>query len=76
MSFEAENSLKDTLVVMAEIQRCQAEVRRMQSESAADHEKRMRHVEQTLVEVGDKLNALVDIVDGVIREPPPDPTTN
>ena len=77
MNYEAEiNSLKDTLVVMAEIQRRQAEVQRMQAENAAEHEKRMKHVEQTLAEVGDKLNALVDIVDGVIRKPPPDPTTN
>jgi hypothetical protein len=84
MNFEAEiNSLKDTLVVMAEIQRRQAEVQRMQSEAqrtqaehAAEHQQRMQHIEQTLAEVGDKLNALIDVVDGVIHKPPPDPAVN
>jgi hypothetical protein len=77
MDFETEiNSLKDTLVVMTEIQRRQAQVQRAQAEGMPEHERRMRHIDHTLAEVGDKLNALVDIVDGVIRKPPPDAAAN
>ena len=75
MDFEAEiNGLKDTLVVMAEIQRRQAEVQRTQAEGLATHEKEIAHIRRNLVEATDKLNALIDIVDGVIRKPPPEQT--
>ena len=72
MDFEAEiNSLKDTLVVMAEIQRRQADVQRTQAERVAEHDKWMGRVERNLAEATDKLNALIEIVDGVIRKRPP-----
>ena len=69
MNFEQEfNQLKDTLVVMAEIQRRQAEVQKMQAEGMALHEKRMNHIELTLSEVGDKLNGLIGFMDGYFRK--------
>ena len=56
MDFQKEiNQVKDTLVVMAEIQRRQAEVQKMQAEGMAQHEERMRHIHVTLSEIGDKL---------------------
>ena len=46
MSFEQEIvRLQDTLIVMAEIQRRQAEVRKMQAEGLALHEQRMNHID-------------------------------
>ena len=49
MDFEQEfNRLKDTLVVMAEIQRRRAEVQEMQAEGFALHEQRMNHIELNL----------------------------
>jgi hypothetical protein len=55
MNFEQEiNQLKDTLIVMAEIQRRQAEVQKMQAEGLALHEQRMNHIELNLSEISDK----------------------
>ena len=49
MNFEQEIvRLQDTLVVMAEIQRRQAEVPKMQAEGWALHEQRMTHVDVRL----------------------------
>ena len=83
MDFEAEiNSLKDTLVVMAEIQRRQADVQRTQAERSAEHEreiatheKEIAHIRSNLSEATDKLNALIEIVDGVVRKRPPESST-
>ena len=48
MNFEQEIvRLQDTLVVVAEIQRRQAEVQKMQGEGWALHEQRMAHVLST-----------------------------
>jgi hypothetical protein len=83
MNFEQEiHQLQDTLIVMAEIQRRQAEVRKMQAERtvALDtqiaamtqgmslHEERMNHVELNLAEMTDKLNGLIGFMDGFIRK--------
>jgi hypothetical protein len=69
MNFEQEiNQLKDTLVVMAEIQRRQAEVQKMQAEGMALHEKRMNHIELVLSEATDKLNGLIGFMDGYFRK--------
>jgi len=83
MNFEQEfNQLKDTLVVMAEIQRRQAEVQRMQAENMAKmeqrqaeeersmalHKERMAHIELTLSEITDKLNGLIGFMDGYFRK--------
>ena len=76
MDFEQEISqLKDTLVVMAEIQRRQAAIQKMQAEETtalADsmrvHRQRMEHMEETLSEVGDKLNGLIGFMDNYFRK--------
>ena len=65
MNFEQEMSqLKDTLVVMTEIQRRQADVQKMQSEGLALHEQRMNHVDMRLAEIADKLDGLIGFMDG------------
>ena len=77
MDFEAEiNSLKDTLVVMAEIQRRQADVQLTQAERVAEHDREIAHIRHNLSEATDKLNALIDIVDGVIQKRPPESPAN
>jgi hypothetical protein len=59
MNFEREfNQLKDTLAVVTEVQRRQAEIQKMQAEGMALHEKRMNHIELVLSEATDKLNRL------------------
>jgi hypothetical protein len=76
MDFEQEiNQLKDTLVVMAEIQRRQAEVQKMQAERIVAteegmklHEQRMNHVDLNLSEITDKLNGLIGFMDGYFRK--------
>jgi len=69
MDFEHEiNQLKDTLIVMAEIQRRQAEVQKMQAEGFALHEQRMNHIELNLSEISDKLNGLIGFMDGHFRK--------
>lgn len=75
MNFEQEISqLQDTLVVMAEIQRRQAQVQKTQAEELDAmregyklHEKRMAHIEQNLDEISDKLNGLIGFLDGFTR---------
>lgn len=79
MNFEqAIRQLQDTLIVMAEIQRRQAEVQKTQAEEITGqaqfvkhlregmelHEKRMNHIDLTLAEVGDKLNGLIGFMGG------------
>jgi hypothetical protein len=69
MDFEQEISqLKDTLIVMAEIQRRQAEVQKMQAEGFALHEQRMNHIELNLSEISDKLNGLIGFMNGYFRK--------
>lgn len=82
MDFEKEiASLKDTLVVMAALERRQAEVQKLQAheldsmcellvemrEGMALHEKRMAHIERNLEEATDKLNGLIGFRDGFTR---------
>ena len=69
MEFEQEIvRLKDTLVVMAEIQRRQAEVQKMQAEGWALHEQRMTHVDMRLAEITDKLDGLIGFMNGYFRK--------
>lgn len=69
MSFEQEiNQLKDTLIVMAEIQRRQAEVQKMQAEGLALHEQRMNHIDMRLAEITDKLDGLIGFMNGYFRK--------
>jgi hypothetical protein len=82
MNFEQEIAqIKDTLVVMAEIQRRQASVQKTQAEELDAmhekmikgyelHEKRMAHIEQNLEEITDKLNGLIGFMDGYTRGRP------
>ena len=64
MNFEQEiRQIRDILVIMVEIQRRQAEVQKMQVEGLAHQEERMKHLEMTLAEVGDKLNGLTGLMD-------------
>jgi hypothetical protein len=59
MDFEQEfNQLKDTLAVVTEVQRRQAEVQKMQAEGMALHEKRMNHIALVLSQATHKLNRL------------------
>ncbi len=69
--------LQDTLVVVAEIQRRQAEVQRGQAEErvakeqrAAEHKNAIARIDRNLAEITAKLNALIDIVDKSYRRPP------
>jgi hypothetical protein len=76
MDFEQEISrLQDTLVLMAEIQRRQADVQRVQAERIIAteegmklHEQRMNHIELNLSEIMDKLNGLIGFMDGYFRK--------
>ena len=65
MNFEQEmNQLKDTLIVVSEIQRRQADVWKMQAEGMALHEQRMDHVDLKLAEITDKLDGLTGFMGG------------
>jgi hypothetical protein len=76
MDFEQEISrVQDTLVVMAEIQRLQADLQRIQAERIIAteegmklHEQRMNHIELNLSEITDKLNGLIGFMDGYFRK--------
>ena len=77
MNFEqAIVQIQDTLIVMAEIQRRQAEVQKTQAhfldrlqEGMDLHEKRMKHIDLTLAEIGDKLNGLIGFMGGFFEKP-------
>ena len=59
MNFEQEIArFPDTLMVMAEIQRRQAEVQKMQADGLALHAQRMNHIDVRLAEITDKLDGL------------------
>jgi hypothetical protein len=74
---DAIKELQNTLVVVSEIQRRQAEVQKLQAyeldamrEAYRLHEKRMAHFEQSMNEAGDKLNGLIGYLDGLKRDQP------
>jgi len=73
--------LQNTLVVVSEIQRRQAEVQKLQAydmdalremfrDGMKAHEERMAHFEQSMNEAGDKLNGLIGYLDGLRRDKP------
>jgi hypothetical protein len=65
MSFEQEiDQLKDTLIVVTEMQRRQADGQKMQVYGMALHEQRMNHVDMRLAEITDKLDGLIGFMDG------------
>lgn len=84
MNFEqAIVQIKDTLVVMTEIQRRQAEVQRLQAEETAAqadfvrslrdgmalHDQRMNHIDLRLSEITDKLDGLIGFMGGFFKPP-------
>lgn len=70
MNFEHEiRQLQDTAVVMADIQRRQAAVQKMQAEGMELHEKRMAHIDMRLAEITDKLDGLIGFMGGHFRGP-------
>lgn len=79
MNFEHEiRQLQDTAIVMAEIQRRQAEVQKLQAEyvvsmqeSLRVHQQRMDHVDMRLSEITDKLDGLIGFMGGYFRGPQP-----
>ncbi len=83
MDFEAAIvQLQDTLIVVSEIQRKQAETLRLQAEATAAHHTRMEAIERKheqeavrTAECEAKLNALIEIVDGMIRKRPAEGAT-
>ena len=69
MDFEHEiGQVKDTLIVMAEIQRRQAEVQKMQAEGMALHEQRMNHIDMRLAEITSKLDGLIGFMGGFSKQ--------
>ncbi len=77
MNFEqAILQIQDTLIVMAELQRRQAEVQKTQAQfidqlrdGLVGHEKRMEHIDLRLSEISDKLDGLIGFMDGFFRRP-------
>lgn len=68
MNFEQEiRQLQDTVVVMAEIQRRQAAVQKLQAEGMELHERRMAHVDMRLAEITDKLDGLIGFMGGYFK---------
>jgi hypothetical protein len=59
--------LQDTVVVMADIQRRQATVQKLQAEGMELHEKRMAHVDMRLAEITDKLDGLIGFKGGYFK---------
>jgi hypothetical protein len=69
MNFEQEiRQVRDILVIMVEIQRRQAEIQKVQAEGIALQEERMKRLEMSLAEVGDKLNGLAGLFDKSVRQ--------
>ena len=64
---EAVAEIKDTLVVMAEIQRRQAEVQKTQAEEIDAVRRQMAHIRQNLDEATDKLNGIIGWLDDFTR---------
>jgi len=70
VNFEHEiRHLQDTAVVMADIQRRQAAVQKMQAEGMELHEKRMAHIDMRLAEITDKLDGLIGFQRGQFPDP-------
>ena len=68
MNFGQETrQLQDTVVVMADIQRRQAAVQKLQAEGMELHEKRMAHVDMRVAEITDKLDSLIGFMGGYFK---------
>jgi hypothetical protein len=77
VDFEQEiRRLQDTAVVMADIQRRQAEVQKLQAEnvvymqeSMRVHQQRMDHIDMRMAEITDKLDGLIGFMGGYFKGP-------
>ncbi len=67
---DAVKELRQSILIMAEVQRLQAEALQENERRAAEHKERMRHIEMNLAEFTDKLNGLIGYLDNWRREPP------
>ena len=63
--------MEETLIVIGEIERRQSALLKEHSELIVLSERRMSHVEQTLAEIGDKLNGMIGWAEGSIKPKPP-----
>jgi hypothetical protein len=63
--------LRDAVIVTAEVQRRQAEVQRMQPEGLRQFDEAVARFGLKLDEFGDKLNGLIDYIDNMPRQKPP-----
>ena len=70
---EARHDMEETLIVIGEIERRQSALLKEHSEPIVLSERRMSHIEQTLAEIGDKLNGLIGWADSTVQRPPGDP---
>ena len=61
---EARLSIEDTLLAMIEPDRREAA-------KSKQHAARMAHLDQTMIEIGDKLNGLIGCADGTVMKKPP-----
>lgn len=88
MNFDQEiRKLQDTALVMADVQRQQAEVQQMQARHLAQHEQRlheqaesmrlhqqrMDHIDMRLSEITDKLDGMIGFMGGYFKGPQPSP---
>ena len=64
---QARHDLEDTLIVVSEIER-------RQSALLKDHSELIVHIEQTLAEIGDKLNGLIGWAEGSVKPKQPGET--
>ena len=63
-------------MVVAKIQRRQADGPRTQAQRLAEHDELMERTERNLAEATEKLNALINVVGGAIRKRPPESTVS
>ncbi len=68
---EARHGMEETLIVIGEIERRQSALLKEHSELIVVSERRMAHLEQTMAEIGDKLNGLIGWAEGSVRPKPP-----
>jgi hypothetical protein len=64
---EARLVVENTLLAMIELDRREAAKSEQHAASIAESKSRMAHIEQTLAEIGDKLNGLIGWAEGSIK---------
>jgi hypothetical protein len=66
----ARHDMEETLIVIGDIERRQSALLKEHSELIVLSERRMAHIEQTLAEIGDKLNGMIGWAEGSIKPKP------